>query len=167
MAPGNSIQASPNAAPPDAPAPVRGCTCFRLRRLTRRVTAVYNRALAPTGMRVTQYSVLSNLRGSGAVPLSHLAEMLDMDRTTLTRSLKPLIEAGWVEVQSNPLDARVRLVALTSSGDENLRAARGSWKRAQEEVNSTIGAADLAQLHAMLDRTVPLFRPVTDSEGDA
>ena len=57
-------------------------------------------------------------------------------------------------------------VALTSSGDENLRAARGCWKRAQEEVNSTIGDADLAQLHAVLDRTVPLFRPVTDSEGD-
>lgn len=117
-------------------------------------------------MRVTQYSVLSNLRGSGAVPLSQLAEMLDMDRTTLTRSLRPLIEAGWVETHPSPLDARVRLVALTSSGDENLRAARASWKRAQEEVNSTIGAADLAQLHAMLDRTVPLFRPVTDSEGD-
>ncbi len=166
MTAGKSSQASPSAAPPEAGTAVRGCTCFRLRRLTRRVTAVYNRALAPTGMRVTQYSVLSNLRGSGAVSVSHLAEALDMDRTTLTRSLKPLIGAGWVEAQPSALDARVRLVALTSSGDEHLRAARSNWRRAQEEVNSTIGAADLAQLHAMLDRTVPLFRPVTDSEGD-
>jgi DNA-binding MarR family transcriptional regulator len=117
-------------------------------------------------MRVTQYSVLSNLRSSGAVALSHLAEALDMDRTTLTRNLKPLVEAGWVELRPSPVDARVRLVALTSNGDESLRAARASWKRAQEEVNSTIGAADLAQLHAMLDQYVPLFRPVTDSEGD-
>jgi len=159
-------RASTNPASPDAPVAVRGCTCFKLRRLTRRVTAVYNRALAPTGMRVTQYSVLSNLRGSGAVSLSQLAEALDMDRTTLTRSLKPLVDAGWVEVQPSPLDARVRLVALTSSGDENLRVARGSWRRAQEEVNSTIGDAELAQLHAMLDRHVQLFRPVADSEGD-
>jgi DNA-binding MarR family transcriptional regulator len=117
-------------------------------------------------MRVTQYSVLSNLRGSGAVPLSHLAEVLDMDRTTLTRNLKPLVHAGWVEVQASPLDARVRLVALTSSGDENLRAARASWKRAQEEVNSTIGESELAQLHAVLDRSIPLFRPATDSAGE-
>lgn len=127
---------------------------------------MYNRALAPTGMRVTQYSVLSNLRGSDAVPVSQLAEMLDMDRTTLTRNLKPLADAGWVELRPSPLDARVRLVALTSSGDEQLRTARGYWRRAQEEVNSTIGEADLAQLHAVLDRYVPLFRPITDSEGD-
>jgi DNA-binding MarR family transcriptional regulator len=92
--------------------------------------------------------------------------MLDMDRTTLTRNLKPLIDAGWVEVLPNPLDARVRLVALTSSGDEHLRDARSSWRRAQQEVNSTIGDTDLAQLHVMLDRYVPLFRPVADSDGD-
>ena len=89
-----------------------------------------------------------------------------MDRTTLTRNLKPLIEAGWVEVQPSPLDARVRLVSADfERGRAAARCAR-SWKRAQEEVNSTIGDADLAQLHAMLDRYVPLFRPVTDSEGD-
>jgi DNA-binding MarR family transcriptional regulator len=125
---------------------------------------VYNRALAPTGMRVTQYSLLSNLRGAGAVPVSQLAETLDMDRTTLTRNLKPLADAGWVEVQFSGLDARVRLVTLTSSGDEHLRAARSYWRRAQQEVNSTIGEADLAQLHAMLDRSVPLFRPAAGSE---
>jgi DNA-binding MarR family transcriptional regulator len=158
--------ASTRSTPHDPPVTVRGCTCFKLRRLTRRVTAVYNRALAPTGMRVTQYSLLSNLRGTGGVPLSQLAETLDMDRTTLTRNLKPLADAGWVEVQPSPLDARVRLVALTASGDEHLRAARAYWRRAQEEVNGTIGEADLGELHAMLDRTVPLFRPVADSEGD-
>ena len=166
MHPSKRSLASAISSAQPAPAVVRGCTCFKLRRLTRRVTAVYNRALAPTGMRVTQYSLLSNLRGSDAVPVSQLAQTLDMDRTTLTRNLKPLADAGWVEVRPSLLDARVRLVVLTSSGDEHLRAARGYWRRAQEEVNGTIGEADLMQLHAMLDRFVPLFRPVTDSEGD-
>lgn len=127
---------------------------------------MYNRALAPSGMRVTQYSLLSNLRGAVAVPLSQLADTLDMDRTTLTRNLKPLADAGWVEVQPSALDARVRLVTLTASGAEHLRAARGAWKRAQQEVNTTIGDADLMQLHTLLDHCVPLFRPATEREGD-
>jgi DNA-binding MarR family transcriptional regulator len=151
----------------DAPRAARGCTCFKLRRLTRRVTAVYNRALAPCGLRVTQYSLLSNLRGTAAVPLCQLAQTLDLDRTTLTRNLKPLADAGWVEVRPSALDARVRLVSLTASGAEHLRAARASWKRAQEEVTGTIGDAQLLQLHEMLDRCVPLFRPPAEGEGDS
>jgi DNA-binding MarR family transcriptional regulator len=166
LPPTQSTQAPRNPAAVDPRTALRGCTCFRLRRLTRRVTGVYNRALAPAGMRVTQYSLLSNLRGVTAVPLSQLAETLDMDRTTLTRNLKPLVDAGWVEVQPSALDARVRLVSLTVGGAEKLRAARAPWKRAQEEVNSTIGEAELLQLHGLLDRCVPLFRPATDSEGE-
>ena len=155
-----------SASRSDAGAALRGCTCFRLRRLTRRVTAVYNHALAPTGMRVTQYSLLSNLRRSGPLPLSVLAESLDMDRTTLSHNLKPLTDAGWVGVTVSSDDARVRLVALTSKGEVHLQAARAHWKRAQEEVNATIGAEELAQLHEMLDRYVPLFRPAPGGEGD-
>ena len=117
-------------------------------------------------MRVTQYSLLSNLRGGAPIALSQLAQMLDMDRTTLTRNLKPLADAGWVEVQRTSDDARVRLVVLTASGAEHLRAARGAWKQAQEEVNGTIGEAQLAELHAMLDRCVPLFRPASEGEEE-
>jgi DNA-binding MarR family transcriptional regulator len=144
----------------------RGCTCFRLQRLTRRVTAVYNRALAPIGMRVTQYSLLSHLRHADPIPLSVLAETLDMDRTTLSRNLRPLTDAGWVEVKGSPDDARVRLVALTGDGQAQLQLARIHWRRAQEEVNSTIGADELARLHDLLDRCVPLFRPAPEGEGD-
>jgi DNA-binding MarR family transcriptional regulator len=169
MSPGKPQQPSRQgaaAARGDASRSLRGCTCFRLRRLTRRVTAVYNHALAPTGMRVTQYSLLSNLRRSGPLPLSLLAEALDMDRTTLSRNLKPLTEAGWVAIRGSPDDARVRLVALTTKGEAHLQAARAHWKRAQEEVSATIGAEELGQLHDMLDRYVPLFRPAPGNEGD-
>ncbi|HTS53888.1 MAG TPA: MarR family winged helix-turn-helix transcriptional regulator [Burkholderiales bacterium] len=144
-----------------------GCTCFKLRRLTRRVTAVYDRALSVAGMRVTQYSLLGHLRGLRGVPMSELAEMLDMDRTTLTRNLRPLLEAGWVEVRASDEDARVRLVQLTSAGEERWRAARTCWRQAQDEVSATIGADRLAALHQMLESAVPLFRPVTGNEGDS
>jgi len=165
MSPGKGSVPSPDSSVQGSPTP-RGCTCFRLRRLTRRVTAVYNQALAPTGMRVTQYSLLSHLRGAGAVPLSQLAETLDMDRTTLTRNLRPLTDAGWAKIESSSLDARVRLVTLTARGEEHLRTARGYWRRAQDEINSTIGPVDLAHLHTLLDRYVPLFRPAAGNEGD-
>jgi DNA-binding MarR family transcriptional regulator len=153
-------------APSAAHAPLRGCTCARLRRLTRRVTAVYNRALALSGMRVTQYSLLTTLRHLGPQPLSVLAESLDMDRTTLSRNLKPLADAGWVSVLGSFDDARVRLIALRPAGEAHLQLARAHWKRAQEEVNETIGPGELAQLHQMLDRCLPLFRPASGGEGD-
>jgi DNA-binding MarR family transcriptional regulator len=146
---------------------LRGCTCFKLRRLSRRVTAVYDRALAAAGMRVTQYSLLGHLRGLTGIPMSELAALLDMDRTTLTRNLKPLVEAGWVDVRSSDDDARVRLVQLTSVGEERWNAARAFWRQAQDEVNTTIGADGLTALHQMLDSYVPLFRPATGNEGDS
>ena len=148
------------------PAGAGGCTCFKLRRLTRRVTAVYDRALSASGMRVTQYSVLAHLRGLPGVPMSQLAETLDMDRTTLTRNLKPLLDAGWVEVQASAGDARVRLVRITSAGEAQWQAARVYWRRAQDEVNATIGTVKLGGLHSMLDSYLPLFRPATGNEGE-
>jgi DNA-binding MarR family transcriptional regulator len=155
------------SSPGSKAAGVGGCTCFKLRRLTRRVTAVYDRALSGAGMRVTQYSVLSHLRGLRDVPISELAQMLDMDRTTLTRNLRPLLEAGWVAVAASAADARIRLVHITPAGDARWQTARTYWRQAQDEVNATIGSADVAGLHRMLDRYVPLFRPAAGSEGDS
>jgi DNA-binding MarR family transcriptional regulator len=151
---------------PSKQAAAGGCTCFKLRCLTRRVTAVYDRALSAAGIRVTQYSLLSHLRGLRGVPISQLAEKLDMDRTTLTRNLKPLLEAGWVRVEAGTVDARVRMVHITPAGEARWQAARSYWRSAQDEVNATVGPANLAGLHQMLDAYVPLFRPVTGSEGD-
>jgi DNA-binding MarR family transcriptional regulator len=143
-----------------------GCTCSKLRRLTRRVTAVYDRTLSAAGMRVTQYSLLSHLRGTQGVPMSQLAQTLDMDRTTLTRNLKPLLEAGWVKVRPSSDDARVRLVYLTLAGAEQRQTARSYWRQAQDEVNATIGVQNLTGLHQMLDAFVPLFRPAAGTDGD-
>jgi DNA-binding MarR family transcriptional regulator len=149
---------------PSKHAAAGGCTCFKLRRLTRRVTAVYDRTLSAAGIRVTQYSLLTHLRGLRGVPMTQLAEKLDMDRTTLTRNLKPLLEAGWVGVQPSAEDARIRLVHITPTGEAQWQTARTYWRRAQDEVNVTIGPANLAGLHLLLDSCVPLFRAVTGNE---
>ena len=160
-----NAQTQANGSPSGAGGGAGGCTCFKLRRLSRRVTAVYDRALAETGMRVTQYTLLVQLRRAELISMSELAELLDMDRTTLTRNLKALIELRWVEVKPAKDDARVRLVRITDAGIAQLRSARGHWQKAQDEVKATIGPADLISLHDLLDRYVPFFRPATGTEG--
>ena len=158
------IESKPSAGKTAA---VHGCTCSKLRRLTRRVTAVYDRALSPAGMRVTQYSLLSHLRGLDGVPMSQLAEMLDMDRTTLTRNLKLLLEAGWLRIQANVDDRRIRQVHLTTAGEAQWQVARAYWRQAQNEVDAAIGSANLTGLHALLDAYVRLFRPATGNQEAA
>jgi DNA-binding MarR family transcriptional regulator len=142
-----------------------GCTCSRLRRLTRRVTAVYDHALATVGLRVTQFSLLAHLRGHPGLAMTDLADRLDMDRTTLTRNLGSLVTAGWVEVTPSPEDARRRLVRITALGEDTWRAARTQWRRAQQEVRSTMGDESLAVLHRLVDEVLPLFRPA-EAAGD-
>jgi DNA-binding MarR family transcriptional regulator len=161
----DAASAAPGAAPQGAPS---GCTCAKLRRLSRRVTAVYDRTLAAAGLRVTQYSMLSVMQregGSDGLPLTVLADRLDMDRTTLTRNLKPLIAQGWVALDASPADTRVRLARVTAAGAAALQAARPHWKRAQLEVNRTLGDSNVAGLHAWLDAVTPLFRPAPGDSG--
>lgn len=154
---------------PSQPAPAaRGCTCAKLRRLSRRVTAVYDRELAVSGLRVTQYSMLGVIQreaGDDGMPLTVLAERLDMDRTTLTRNLKPLIAQGWAELVSSDADARVRLARVTAAGSAAWQAAKPHWKRAQLEVNRTLGDDTVDRLHQWLDTVTPLFRPPPPGSG--
>ena len=144
---------------------IHGCTCALLRRLNRRLTAVYDRTLAPLGLRVTQYSLLSNLRRMPQPTLTELATLLDMDRTTLTRNLKPLVDAGWVRMRQDRLDARARSAELTAAGRDLLDTARPLWRRAQDEINATIGRSEVARLHALADAALPRLRPAEGGEA--
>jgi DNA-binding MarR family transcriptional regulator len=145
----------------------QGCTCAKLRRLTRRITAVYDRELAGAGLRVTQYSLLAALRNdTSGVGLTELAERMDMDRSTLSRNLRPLIDRGWAELVAHGQDARVRVARLTAPGLAQWQSARPYWKRAQNEVNATLGAAQVLQLHQQLDEVTPLFRPAETTPED-
>jgi DNA-binding MarR family transcriptional regulator len=136
---------------PAAPAP-SGCTCFRLRKLTRRMTQHYDAWLAPAGLRLTQYSLLANLR-AGSLTMSALADRMEMDRTTLTRNLKPLADAGLVTVAPGE-DARSRVVSVTARGRDAWSRARELWRRAQDEVNRALGDEQVAALHATLDESL-------------
>lgn len=142
---------------PADPAPITGCTCDRLRKLTRRITQHYDTRLAPAGLRVTQYSLLAHLVSGGPTTMSALARLTEMDRTTLTRNLKPLADAGFVEIAPGS-DARSRVVSATARGREARSSARELWRRAQDEVNRALGTDQVAALHAMLDGSLGRFK---------
>jgi len=142
-----------------------GCTCSRLRRLTRRLTAIYDHALAPSGLRVTQYSLLSFLQGPRTATLTALADALDLERTSLTRNLRPLVDAGWVALEPGA-DARSRVARLTARGAAKWAQAQPLWRAAQDEVNAKLGAAEVVKLHAQIDHYLPQLRPATNGEQE-
>jgi len=125
------------------------CACGRLRRATRALTQLYDDAMAPAGLRVTQFSLLRTLARDGPLKISELAARQLLDRTALSRNLDPLVELGHVEIVRGR-DARTREVAISRKGVAALRAAEPCWMRAQKEVARSIGPERLKALIATL-----------------
>ena len=73
------------------------CTCFRIRGAARRVTQIYSRHLAPTGLKISQFSLLGFVGAEGPITIGRLSDLLATDRTTLTRNLRPLLHDGLIE----------------------------------------------------------------------
>jgi DNA-binding MarR family transcriptional regulator len=114
------------------------CTCTSLRKAARAVTQVYDEALRPSGIKATQFTLLATLVKCGDPPLTKLAEALVMDRTTLTRNLKPLLSKGWISTTRDQ-DQRVRRIALTETGRQVLDAALPLWRAAQSRLVGRLG----------------------------
>jgi DNA-binding MarR family transcriptional regulator len=127
------------------------CLCMKLRKASRAVTQRYDEALADTGIRSTQFSLLVALAHAPEVPLSRLAEALVMDRTTLTRNLTPLVRDGLVE-ERPAADGRVRLFALTGKGRKSFERALPGWKAAQSHM-----------VRALAEEVGPLARALADA----
>ena len=141
------------------PNDLTACTCASLRQAARVVTQVYDAALRPVGLKATQFTVLAAADKSGVTPMTRLAGALLMDRTTLTRNLKPLIKAGCIAVTSDA-DHRIRNVRLTETGRRLLDRARPHWEAAQARLADAFGVdkwsdllADLAAVASAARRT--------------
>jgi DNA-binding MarR family transcriptional regulator len=101
------------------------------------VSRLYDEEMRSIGLRTTQYSLLRRLSHAGEVRQRDLGGMASLDETTLTRNLRPLIDAGWVAVSPGE-DRREKLVRLTKGGAAKLREAHPAWKRAQERLRSRL-----------------------------
>ncbi|HUZ02183.1 MAG TPA: MarR family transcriptional regulator [Thermomicrobiaceae bacterium] len=109
----------------------RGCHCLAARREARALTRLYEEHLRPHGLRATQFSVLAALSQKGPTPVGELAEILGLERTTLTRGAALLERNGWVAGDRSQ-DARERLLGLTPAGLARLEAAFPAWQAAQD-----------------------------------
>jgi DNA-binding MarR family transcriptional regulator len=137
----------------------QGCTNLKLRQLMRRVAQHYDAEVGKTGLKGTQYSLLSYVVKLGPVRPVDLAAEMKITPSTLTRNLRPLVDAGWVE-QGPGADARSRLVWATDSGREKRQEAQRRWRAAQEGINATLGAQRVVALHALLDECLERLEPV-------
>lgn len=115
----------------------RDCHCLAARRRAREITRQYEEKLRPHGLRATQFSILAALSQTGPIPLSELADVLGLERTSLTRSANRLATEGWV-TDADADDARVRTLRLTPAGRETLERAYPAWKAAQDEVGEQL-----------------------------
>ena len=131
------------------------CACNALRKATRAVTQFYDDALKPAGMRATQFSLLATVAGSETTTMSAIAEALVMDRTTLTRNLKPLVKRGLLETVEGE-DRRQRRVAITEKGAQALIDAEPLWRQAQAKIAGSLGDERWAGMVRDLDEAVRL-----------
>ena len=129
------------------------CAFYKMRRASRVVTQVYDRFLKPCDLAPTQFSLLVALASAGQVTISRLAETMAMDRTTLTRNLKPLEREGLIKIVPGP-DRRTRAVTLTSSGKKKLQAALPLWEQAQTYMAKKLGQGQWEELKSTLDTTI-------------
>ena len=136
-------------------APLAGaaCTCGSLRKASRRVSQFYDVALAPAGLKSTQFSILSELErrcALGAVTMCELAAAMVMDRSTLGHNLRPLQRDALVVLRHAKDDRRKRHVELTRKGKALLQRARRLWSRAEGRFESIFGKRPAAELRAVL-----------------
>jgi DNA-binding MarR family transcriptional regulator len=135
----------------------RTCACLKVRKAARAITNLYEEALRPSGLRATQFSLLMATRVMGPVTVVKLAQVMVMDRTTLTRNLEILENRGLITIKPGE-DRREREINLTAGGMEVLTKAIPLWEEAQERVREGLGEERLQNLLGDLSEMVSLTR---------
>ena len=149
--------------PADSLVKPQGCTNFKIRQMMRLVSQQYDAELGKAGLKTTQYSLLSHVLRLGPIRPGELAQVMRMDASTLTRNLKPLVDAGWLRIEAGP-DERSRSVTITDAGRAKRDQAQRHWKAAQDKINRTLGVERVLALHALIDDSLALLSP-NDSGG--
>ena len=143
----------------------QGCTNLKLRQLMRRVAQHYDAEVGKTGLKGTQYSLLSYVVKLGPIRAVDLAAAMRVNTSTLSRNLQPLLAAGWIEVNAGD-DARSRLISATEAGHTKRTEAQRKWRIAQEGINATLGVERVNALHALIDESLELLSPLEAGEDD-
>lgn len=136
-----------------SPTKPQGCTNLKLRQLNRMVTRHYDSHVALAGLKNTQYSLLSHVVKLGPIRPSDLARRMQMDASTLTRNMQPLVAHGWLKIGAGE-NARSRLVEVTEGGRTKRAEGLVAWKQAQLALNDRLGTKRVVALHGLLDECI-------------
>lgn len=134
----------------------RRCACFNLRRASRLVTKRFDEAFRDFGLKATQLSVLMAIYYEPCLPLSKLARILGMDRTSLTRNLKILQDKGLVLAEESD-DKRERRIAVTPEGEGLLKDVFPVWRAVQNDVEEILGGEHWGNLLSGLHEVARKF----------
>ncbi|MBO0133887.1 MULTISPECIES: MarR family winged helix-turn-helix transcriptional regulator [Agrobacterium] len=118
------------------------CLCLHAQRAARALARLFDNALKPVGINNGQFSLLMSLNRPEPPPMGPVANLLAMDRTTLTAALKPLERRGLVSIEQDPKDRRGKRLRLTADGMAVLAAAFPIWKQTHAEIEAKIGSGD-------------------------
>jgi DNA-binding MarR family transcriptional regulator len=130
------------------------CNCHAVRAAARHITQAYDQFLAPSGLRITQFSILAALKRKGPLTINALAAGMEMDRTTLGRNILPLERDGLIKIQPSATDGRAKVLIVTKAGEQRFQAARKGWAAAQARFENAYGVKRAAELRAMLSALV-------------
>ncbi len=129
---------------------VENCYGANLRKVTRMLSQVYDDALRPVDLRLTQFTLLAHLRVRGEMTVTRFADLMAMERSALARTLKPLERRGLVRLDHGR-DRRTRVAALTASGEETVETALPRWEAAQLQIVNELNVREQKQLAASLE----------------
>src|SRR5712672_1684219 len=152
--------------PVDTIPSAEACNCFAVRAAARHVTQSYDQFLAPTGLRTTQFAILSKLKQKGPLTINALAEELVVDRTTLGRNILPLERDGLIRIAPSAADARSKELQLSTKGAARLADAAPKWIEAQKRFESAYGKGRSAELRALLRAVVTSELGATPLTGE-
>lgn len=138
-----------------------GCACATLRRASRALTQTYEQEMREHGLRASQFTILQVLSRAGEITQGTLGDMLAMDSTTLTRTLRVMARSGWI-AQRTGKDRRERLVRLSSNGTKKMQETLPAWNKSQQDLRHKLRANNWEQLETLLNQIVD----ITTRSGD-
>lgn len=122
------------------------CMCAVIRKTGRLLTKKYDQYLKPSGLKITQFSMLANIARNPGITVSKLAELLVMDQSTVTRNLRVLEKTGYIHLEADTVDHRIKRIQITDFGMSRMDEARPYWEKAQLEIERIMGRKSIEGL---------------------
>jgi DNA-binding MarR family transcriptional regulator len=141
------------------------CNCAALRGATRALSLAYDEALRPSGLRVTQFSILASVASAGEISMGELADRMAMDRTTLARNLKPLERDKFIQVVVGE-DRRERIVSITASGRKTLERAQPLWRAVQTRFEEKVGKREAKRILELSNSLIEVGREISAENAE-